>query len=115
MIEDLVLQAMEPATVQLSLEAAQDIEKDRANLETHHKQSLERAAYQADLARRRYEEVDPSNRLVAGELERRWEAALLIQRKGEEAPPHITRTFRGACQRASESSCHQRCSLLRRI
>lgn len=85
MIEDLVLQSLEPVSVQLSLEAAQDIEKDRASLETHHQQSLERATYQADLARRRYEEVDPGNRLVAAELEKRWEAALLIQRKSEEA------------------------------
>ena len=85
MIEKLVLQALEPASLQLSLEAAGDIEKDRARLETHHKQSLERATYQADLARRRYEEVDPSNRLVAAELEKRWETALVTQRKSEEA------------------------------
>jgi DNA invertase Pin-like site-specific DNA recombinase len=85
MIEELVLQPLEPASIQLSLEAADDIEKDRAHLETHHKQSLERATYQADIARRRYEEVDPSNRLVAAELEKRWEAALVNQRKHEEA------------------------------
>lgn len=54
-------------------------------METHHQQSLEWAAYNADLVRRRYEEVDPGNRLVAAELEKRWEAALVIQRKSEEA------------------------------
>jgi DNA invertase Pin-like site-specific DNA recombinase len=85
MIEELVLQAFEPASIQLSMDAAENLEKDRADLESHHKQSLERATYQADLARRRYEEVDPSNRLVAAELERRWEAALVIQRQREEA------------------------------
>lgn len=85
MIEDLVLQALEPASVQLSLEAAKDIEKDRARIETHHCQSVERVTHQADLARRRYEEVDPGNRLVAAELERRWETSLLVQRKSEEA------------------------------
>ncbi len=85
MIEELVLQALEPASVQLSLQAVDDIEKNRADLETHHKQSVERATYQADIARRRYEEVDPSNRLVAAELEKRWEAALVTQRECEEA------------------------------
>lgn len=85
LIEELVLRAFEPASLQLSLEAANDIEKDRVSLETHHKQSLERATHQADLARRRYEEVDPGNRLVAAELEKRWEAALTEQRKCEEA------------------------------
>ena len=38
---------------------------------------VERAEYEAALAERRYEEVDPSNRLVAGTLEHRWNEALL--------------------------------------
>jgi len=84
-IEELVLRALESASIQFSLEAAEDIEKDRASLETHHQQSLERATYQSGITRRRYEEVDPSNRLVAAELEKRWEAALVTQRQCEEA------------------------------
>ncbi|MCA9211783.1 MAG: recombinase family protein [Planctomycetales bacterium] len=84
LIEELVLQAFEPASIQLSLEAGDDIQKDRARVEVHHEQSLEQAAYQADIARRRYEEVDPSNRMVAAELEKQWETALVIQRKREE-------------------------------
>src|SRR5881392_1547561 len=38
---------------------------------------LERAEYEAALAERRYQEVDPSNRLVASTLERRWNNALV--------------------------------------
>src|SRR5260370_566512 len=38
---------------------------------------LERAEYEAALAERRYQEGDPSQRLVAGTLERRWNDALL--------------------------------------
>ena len=38
---------------------------------------IERAEYEAALAERRYQEVDPSQRLVAGTLERRWNDALL--------------------------------------
>jgi hypothetical protein len=38
---------------------------------------IERAQYDCALAQRRYEEVDPSNRLVAASLESRWNAALL--------------------------------------
>jgi hypothetical protein len=37
---------------------------------------IERARYDADLAERRYEEADPSNRLVAGTLEKRWNDAM---------------------------------------
>jgi DNA invertase Pin-like site-specific DNA recombinase len=48
------------------------------------RQQLERLRYQAELARRRFERVDPDNRLVAAELERRWEAALLELREAQE-------------------------------
>jgi hypothetical protein len=37
---------------------------------------LEQARYEARLAARRYEAVDPENRLVASELEARWNANL---------------------------------------
>ena len=37
---------------------------------------LEQAVYDADIAARRYNAVDPANRLVADELESRWEQAL---------------------------------------
>ena len=40
------------------------------------KMRLERAEYEAALAERRYEEVDPAQRLVAATLERRWNTAL---------------------------------------
>ncbi|HKS97003.1 MAG TPA: recombinase family protein [Terriglobia bacterium] len=79
-----VLCAMEPASLELSLKAAECIESDRERLEQHHRQTVQRAAYEVELARRRYEEVDPSNRLVAAELERRWEASLQTRRKAEE-------------------------------
>ena len=80
-----VLSAMEPASLELSLKAVECVEADQQRLEKHHRQSVERATYEAELARRRYEEVDPSNRLVAAELERRWESSLQSQRKAEEA------------------------------
>jgi len=37
---------------------------------------VQRAEYEASLAQKRYEEVDPANRLVASTLERRWNEAL---------------------------------------
>ena len=49
------------------------------------RQQLERLRYQAELARRRFERCDPDNRLVAAELERRWEAALRELREAQES------------------------------
>jgi DNA invertase Pin-like site-specific DNA recombinase len=40
------------------------------------RQQLQRLRYQAAVAQRQFEHVDPANRLVAAELERRWEMAL---------------------------------------
>ena len=48
-------------------------------------QQVERKRYQAALAERQYNKVDPDNRLVASELERRWEAALIELKMAEEA------------------------------
>ncbi len=84
LIEHLVLTALEPAAVELSLTAAVTRSTPR-RIERHHLQAVERATYEASLARRRYEEVDPSNRLVAAELERNWESRLQTQRKAEES------------------------------
>jgi hypothetical protein len=39
-------------------------------------EQVKRAAYEAQLAERQYQKVDPDHRLVAAELERRWEQAL---------------------------------------
>ena len=85
LVVQLVLTALEPASIELSLQATESIEFERERIEKHHRQTVERATYEADLARRRYEEVDPSNRLVAAELERSWESLLQVQRKAEEA------------------------------
>lgn len=58
---------------------------------------LEQARYEARLAARRYEAVDPDNRLVAAELEARWNAALAVigeveQRlRNNEVPDNVRR------------------------
>jgi len=49
-----------------------------------HWQQLERAGYEAERAARQYHAVEPENRLVARELERRWESALQAQQRLEE-------------------------------
>jgi DNA invertase Pin-like site-specific DNA recombinase len=85
MIDELVVEALSPASIDLSLTAVESIEADRAQLETHHKQSVERVTYEAEVAQRRFKEVDPCNRLVAAELEKEWEVALIAQRKSEES------------------------------
>jgi len=69
-------EALQPAELDLldELLAAQQAEHDR--LLQHHADRVTQAEYAARLAQRQYQAVDPDNRLVAAELERRWEVAL---------------------------------------
>jgi DNA invertase Pin-like site-specific DNA recombinase len=98
LVEGLIFRAVQPASLELSLRAAQQSERDRERLHAHWKQKLERAEYEAGLAKRRYEAVDPENRLVARELERVWEQRLTELRQLEddyarfcqEQPRHLT-------------------------
>jgi DNA invertase Pin-like site-specific DNA recombinase len=79
-----VLAVLEPAALELSLAAADDIEQERARLHRNWQQQVERARYEAERAQRQYDAVEPENRLVVRELERRWEEALKEQRRLEE-------------------------------
>jgi hypothetical protein len=74
-----VLAVLEPAQLELSLSAADRIGQQRAAVDQQWQHRLERACYEADRAARQYHVVEPENRLVARELERRWEQALASQ------------------------------------
>lgn len=71
-----VLAALTPAQIELSLAVIQEIERQQAELRHQWELRLENARYAARLAQRRYEQVDPENRLVARNLERLWETHL---------------------------------------
>ena len=79
-----VLAALEPANLELHLAAAADLRQERQRLHLHWRQQLERARFETERAARQYQAVEPENRLVARELERRWEEALKQQRCVEE-------------------------------
>jgi DNA invertase Pin-like site-specific DNA recombinase len=76
-VSEEVLKALQPAELQLALAALQELETRDQGILRQWQMRLERAEYEAALAERRYQEVDPSNRLVANTLERRWNETLL--------------------------------------
>jgi hypothetical protein len=80
-----VLAALEPAALELSLEAATHLEQERRELDRLWQQKLERARYEADRAARQYAVVEPEHRLVARQLEAAWEAKLMAHRQLAEA------------------------------
>jgi hypothetical protein len=60
------------------------VQEQRQQLQRARSQQLMRLRYEAGLAERQYRLVDPENRLVAAELERRWEQALRDLREAEQ-------------------------------
>lgn len=79
-------EALSPVELDLYEKAIAAREKMADDAEhARQQQQLQRLRYQAELARRRFERCDPDNRLVAVELERRWEAALRELRQAEES------------------------------
>src|SRR6266581_5131238 len=88
-IEAFVIQAFFNAIAPAQLETLDEVlaqrQRERHRLETYHQQQVSQARYEATLARRRYEHVDPDYRLAAAELERAWEDKLRALRQAEEA------------------------------
>lgn len=79
-----VLAALQPAALELSLQAAVQLEADRQELDTLWQQRLERAAIDAERAGRHYQLVEPENRLVARQLAKTWEEKLATQQQLQE-------------------------------
>ncbi|RLC74678.1 MAG: hypothetical protein DRJ03_31535 [Chloroflexi bacterium] len=71
-----VLEALTPAEIDLSLRVLDELDQQTASLRRQWELRLERARYEANLARRRYQSVEPENRIVARTLEQEWEERL---------------------------------------
>lgn len=87
-VAELFLAAATPAQVDVALRALDAYEADRAEARRQRQMQVRQADYEVEIARRRYEAADPANRLVAAELEARWEQALRerdrLRREAEE-------------------------------
>ena len=91
-----ILKAVEGNAVEAAVEAATRIAEQRSRQRQALALELEQAQYEARLASRRYEAVDPDNRLVAAELEGRWNAALRRVGEVESRLRHLETTVEGA-------------------
>lgn len=106
LVEEELLQRLEPMGVDAALEAI-DRQARRSDEHVAQKElALEQARFEVARARRQYDAVDPDNRLVAAELERRWNEAL----KHHNVIEDELRTLRAA--RPGELSAETRRGLL---
>lgn len=76
-VSDETLRVVEPAAIDAALQGADEVSSSHDDLISMLEIELKEARYVADRASKRYEAVDPLNRLVADELESRWNAALV--------------------------------------
>ena len=72
----LLVETVTPVTLEVALAVQEELDSRSEERDRLGRQEFERARYEADLARRRYMQVDPANRLVADSLESEWNHAL---------------------------------------
>ena len=94
-------EALAPAELDLYEQAMQARRDQWSEVEAAQERELQRLRYEVHLARRQYDRVDPDNRLVAGELERRWETALhalrQVEQRVERARLNATKSYHFTC------------------
>lgn len=75
-VAHLLLETLTPVSLEVALAVQHEIAARQEEAEHLRAKQVERAQYEADLARQRYLQVDPNNRLVADALEADWNTTL---------------------------------------
>ncbi len=86
-----VLHAILPLAIEAALQLIADHEQAGAERLRQSELALQQARYEETYARRQYDAIDPDNRLVAGELERRWNERLAAVARLEEQIENLRR------------------------
>jgi len=89
-VADLVLQTLTPLTIDVALSVTDQITAQAADADSIRASHVQRAHHNAELARRRYLSVDPTNRLVADALEAHWNTKLRELADAQDCPASRT-------------------------
>ncbi|MGD8393730.1 MAG: recombinase family protein [Desulfobacterales bacterium] len=95
-ISKLLLESVTPLALEVALQVQKELENRFNEADKLRKQQVERAEYEANLARRRFMQVDPDNRLVADTLEAEWNETL---RHLQDANDHYEKHRRGESEK----------------
>ena len=87
-----VLDRLQPLGIEAALAAMQAHNERQSDKRQQIENAIQQAQYEAARARRQYDTVDPDNRLVAGELERRWNEKLVQLRDLEMQLDNLSQT-----------------------
>jgi DNA invertase Pin-like site-specific DNA recombinase len=111
LVEELFLTVVSAETLELSLSHDEKLRQEVTLVEQGWQEKLRRLEYEANLARRRYEMVDPENRLVAHTLETEWNQRLVAleqAKKAYEAQRPTTRELRSTLEQMQHVVAHLR-------
>jgi DNA invertase Pin-like site-specific DNA recombinase len=83
-VVDALFEALSPIELDAYQRSIEQQQRQDEQLDLAYRQQIQRLKYRATLAQRQFDQVDPDNRLVAAELEKRWEQALCDLKQAEE-------------------------------
>lgn len=83
-IGELLVETMTPMALDVALAVQEELSKRLDEADRLRAKQVERIRYEADLARQRYMQVDPNNRLVADVLEAEWNQKLRALEEAQE-------------------------------
>jgi hypothetical protein len=83
-ISDLLLETVTPLNLDVALAVQQELQNRFEEVDRLRQQTVQRAQQEVELARRRYMQVDPDNRLVADQLEADWNNKLRALRGAQD-------------------------------
>lgn len=106
-VSEIFLEAVQPAQLETTLTALGILERERQSLDRQWQLRLERARFDVHMAQRQYDAVDPDNRLVARELEKRWNDALAALQQLEQAYGVVQRTDLAPLDEADQQAVRQ--------
>ena len=84
-VSQALLSALRPAALQAAFEAYEKETQQGSRKIEALELALQQARYESQRARKQFDAVEPENRLVCGELEKRWEQALRAEAQAEQA------------------------------
>ncbi len=114
-IAELVLKAVNPASLEVALEVFEELRARQAEVDRLRRAQVERAREEAELAQRQYLLARPENRLVVDNLERQWNEKLVILAQAEEEYARLSRSRPSALTDADRDRIHARASDLPRV
>ena len=83
-IGELLLDTVTPTALEVALQVQDELRKRVDEVDQLHRQRVERAQHEVELARRRFMQVDPDNRLAADALEADWNEKLRVHKDAQE-------------------------------